>query len=110
MDLVGRFAGALRLAPRTTNELQDAIEGTTGHALADYDIAPLGVDGGMPETLVVHDCRDREIAHAEGEAIATAWPNARLLSTEGLGHQRILTDPAVVAAAVAHVVGGAPGA
>ena len=109
-DLVRRFAGTLRLAGRTTNDLRTAMEDATGRALADYDIAPLGVDGGMPETLVVHDRRDREVAFTEGEAIATAWPNARLLTTEGLGHQRILADPRVVAAAVAHLTGAEPAA
>jgi pimeloyl-ACP methyl ester carboxylesterase len=110
VDLVGRFADVLRLHERTTNDLRDAVEGFTGHRLADYDIAPLGVQGGMPDTLVVHDRHDREVDHAEGAAIAEAWPNARLVSTDGLGHQRILADPGVVAAAVAHLTGSSPGA
>ena len=105
VDLVARFAGALGLRDRTADVLRGALEEATGHRLADFDIAPLGVDGAMPDTLVVHDRRDRQVAHAEGEAIATAWPNARLVSTDGLGHERILADPAVVAAAVAHVTG-----
>jgi hypothetical protein len=32
-----------------------------------------------------------------GAAIAAAWPGAELVTTEGLGHRRILRDPAVVA-------------
>ena len=109
VDLVGRFASALRLGERTTSDLRTAIEQATGRALADYDIAPLGADGGMPDTLVVHDRRDRQVAHAEGAAIAATWPNARLVSTDGLGHQRILADAGVVAAAVEHLTGGAAG-
>lgn len=105
VDLVARFADALGLRERTADALRAALEDATGHRLADFDIAPLGVDGAMPDTLVVHDRRDRQVAHAEGEAIATAWPNARLVSTDGLGHERILADPTVVAAAVAHVTG-----
>jgi pimeloyl-ACP methyl ester carboxylesterase len=109
VDLVGRFAGALGLRERTTNELRGALEDATGHRLADFDIAPLGAGGGMPDTLVVHDRRDRQVAHTEGEAIATAWPNARLVSTDGLGHERILADPGVVAASVAHLTGSSSG-
>ena len=105
VDLVARFAAALGLREGTADVLRGALEDATGHRLADFDIAPLGVDGAMPDTLVVHDRRDRQVAHAEGEAIATAWPNARLVSTDGLGHERILADPTVVAAAVAHVTG-----
>lgn len=107
VDLVGRFAGALRLGERTTSDLRIAIERATGRSIEDYDLAPLGADGTMPDTLVVHDRRDRQVAHAEGEAIAASWPNARLLSTDGLGHQRILFDPAVVAAVVGHLDGAA---
>ncbi len=84
------------------------MEDATGRALQDYDLAPLGVDGRMPDTLVLHDEQDREVPHAEGAAVALAWPNARLVSTTGLGHQRILADPGVVAAAVAHLTSAAP--
>jgi pimeloyl-ACP methyl ester carboxylesterase len=107
-DLVRDFAGVLRLGGRTTSDLRGTMEDATGRALADFDIAPLGADGGMPETLVVHDRHDREVAFPEGEAIAAAWPNARLVATHGLGHQRILADPGVVAAAVAHLTGAVP--
>ncbi len=108
VDLVGRFAGALGLRGRTTNALRAALEEATGHRLADFDIAPLGAAGGMPDTLVVHDRRDRQVSHAEGAAIAAAWPNARLVSTDGLGHQRILAEPSVVAAAVTHISAAPP--
>jgi hypothetical protein len=32
-----------------------------------------------------------------------AWPGAELLSVAGLGHRRLLRDPEVVRAVVAHV-------
>jgi hypothetical protein len=35
--------------------------------------------------------------------IAAAWPGARFMKTQGLGHGRILRDPAVVEAAVAFI-------
>lgn len=50
--------------------------------------------------LVIHDRGDREVPWTDGEAIASAWPSARLLSTEGLGHRRILRDPGVIQEAV----------
>jgi hypothetical protein len=31
------------------------------------------------------------------EAIVSAWPEARLIKTEGLGHRRILKDQKVIA-------------
>lgn len=50
--------------------------------------------------LVIHDRRDREVPLADGEAIASAWPNATLLTTEGLGHRRILRDASVIEKAI----------
>jgi pimeloyl-ACP methyl ester carboxylesterase len=56
--------------------------------------------------LVIHDEGDRDVPHAEGAALAAVWPGARLLTTVGLGHRRILRDPATVDAAVDFAMGG----
>jgi len=53
--------------------------------------------------LIVHDRGDREIPWRDGAALATAWPGAELKLTDGLGHRRILSDPDVIAAALAFV-------
>ncbi len=50
--------------------------------------------------LAFHDVADREVPLAHGERLVAAWPGARLEATRGLGHRRIVNDPAVVAAAV----------
>jgi len=54
---------------------------------------------------VIHDLRDREVPWQEGEEYARYWGNARLLSTEGLGHTRILADRAIIAAALGFLAG-----
>ena len=54
--------------------------------------------------LVVHDRGDVHTPHAGAVAIAEAWPNAMLVSTEDLGHHRILRAPDVVAEAVDFLV------
>jgi pimeloyl-ACP methyl ester carboxylesterase len=46
--------------------------------------------------LVIHDREDREVPWDDGAAIAAAAPDARLQTTRGLGHRRILRDPEVV--------------
>lgn len=46
--------------------------------------------------LIVHDLRDRDVPWSEGERYARYWPGARLLTTQGLGHSRILDDPMVI--------------
>lgn len=49
-----------------------------------------------PPVLIVHDRDDRETFHRESVEIAAQWPDARLRTTTGLGHRRILREPAIV--------------
>lgn len=51
--------------------------------------------------LLVHDRGDPDVPYRQAQEIAAAWPGARLLATDGLGHRAILRDPAVVRSAVA---------
>jgi pimeloyl-ACP methyl ester carboxylesterase len=55
--------------------------------------------------LVVHDEQDRAVSIECGEQLAQAWPGASLKRTRGLGHNRILRDPAIVEAVVDYVRG-----
>lgn len=70
------------------------IEDVRAERLASSMRAPL---------LVVHDDEDREVPLACGEALAGAWPGAEILRTHGLGHQRILRDPAALRSVVRFV-------
>ena len=62
------------------------------------------------DALVIHDRRDRMVPFKQGARFARTWRGARLLATEGLGHNRILQDRGVVDAAVDFVRGGSGGA
>jgi hypothetical protein len=55
--------------------------------------------------LVVHDTDDREVPYADGPRLAEVF-GARLLTTNGLGHRRILFAREVVAAAVEFIEEG----
>ncbi|MBT2144746.1 MULTISPECIES: alpha/beta hydrolase [unclassified Rhodanobacter] len=59
---------------------------------------------GQP-ALIVHDLDDADVPWAEGERYAQYWPGARLYTTQGLGHRRVLDAPEVVEAALAFVRG-----
>jgi pimeloyl-ACP methyl ester carboxylesterase len=50
--------------------------------------------------LIVHDDDDHEVSVQHAETLAAEWPHAELLRTQGLGHRRVLRDPAVVEAVV----------
>ena len=56
---------------------------------------------GRPDVLVIDVTLDAD----EGAALARAWPGARLLSTMGLGHGRILENDAVVRATADFIAG-----
>ena len=105
-DFVGiteDFAQLLGFTERTRSRLQQDMEDFCGRPIRDFDLAPLGADGTMPPTLVVHDRRDKETTYRVGVDLAAAWPNATLVGTDGLGHQRILTDASTIALAVGHL-------
>jgi len=55
--------------------------------------------------LIVHDLDDREVPWGEGEYYARLWPGARLLTTTGLGHNRVLDDAAVIEQALRFAAG-----
>lgn len=45
--------------------------------------------------LVMHDRADRAVPFLHGVAVAAAWPGARFVPLEGLGHRRVLDAEAV---------------
>ena len=55
--------------------------------------------------LIVHDFDDREVPWGDGELYARQWHRARLLTTQGLGHHRVLDAPDVIEAVLAFVRG-----
>ena len=46
--------------------------------------------------LVIHDRHDRWVPYAEGKLVSDAWSGSRFLTTEDLGHYRLLFDPIVI--------------
>jgi pimeloyl-ACP methyl ester carboxylesterase len=46
--------------------------------------------------LVVHDVADRMVPVAHGHALASAWPRAIFQPVSGLGHGKLVRDPAVI--------------
>lgn len=55
--------------------------------------------------LIVHDLDDEDVPWGEGERYAQYWSGARLFTTQGLGHRRVLDAPEVIDAALAFLHG-----
>jgi pimeloyl-ACP methyl ester carboxylesterase len=45
--------------------------------------------------LLVQDREDPDVPYGQAEQVTRAWPEARLVTTAGLGHRAILRDAAV---------------
>lgn len=107
------FAAMLGFGDRIRTGLMRRLELRTGRPMAEFDAVgratavaraepPLD-EAQLPSLLVIHDREDKQIPFGMGKAIAAAWQGAELLSTNGLGHNRILRDPAVIRSAVAFI-------
>ncbi len=46
--------------------------------------------------LVIHDRDDKDISYSQGEDYANNLPDVEFVTTEGLGHRRILKDPEIM--------------
>jgi alpha-beta hydrolase superfamily lysophospholipase len=100
---VDEFCDALRLSEPVRAALRARLEARTGRRFEELELIRT-IRATRSPALVVHDHCDREVDFSNGEALAGAWPGARLHATSGLGHRRILRDPTAVADMVAFVV------
>jgi pimeloyl-ACP methyl ester carboxylesterase len=94
-DYTERFGDILGLDAATIQGMQMRIEERFARKWSDYSLEETARQLTTP-LLVVHDRDDRDTYWHEGAALAKAWTGARLLTTQGLGHRRILRDAAVI--------------
>lgn len=101
-----RFAEMLAIPPHVIDAMKRRFEKRFDLIWEELDLPRLAPSMRAP-LLVFHDTQDQEIPWSNGDAVARAWPGARLVTTQGLGHTRIVHDPEVVAEAVAFLNAGA---
>ncbi|MGH2668396.1 MAG: alpha/beta fold hydrolase, partial [bacterium] len=99
-----RFAHWHWMPERARKAMQAAIEERFGVRWADLEISRLAPRIDV-QALVIHDRGDAVMPWRKGAAFARAWPGARMLTTEGLGHGRILESDAALRAAADFIVG-----
>jgi len=108
-DLIGysrRFARWHWIPEPVRKHMQKAIEERYGVRWDELEV-PRIAPRMSAQALVIHDRDDRLMPWAHGATVARHWPGARLLSTDGLGHRRILADERVTNAAADFVAGRA---
>lgn len=92
-----RFADLIGLASHLRERLHRSLESRASVRLAALE-AHRNVREIDRPALIIHDLNDREVPWDEGERYARFWPAARMLTTMGLGHNRILGDTGVIGA------------
>jgi pimeloyl-ACP methyl ester carboxylesterase len=90
LEGLGRYMGLSRA--RVTGAMRRIERGVGAVGGRGTDQAALRV---RAPGLVLHDRADRHVPFAHGVAVAAAWPGARFVPLDGLGHRRALDAPSV---------------
>jgi len=98
------FAGVLGPGEALAARMQDAIERREGVPMEQFEPGWLGSRLTQP-TLVVHDRDDRTAPLGGAEGLAGAIAGARLVTSSGLGHRRVLAEASVLEEIVGHLRG-----
>jgi pimeloyl-ACP methyl ester carboxylesterase len=99
-----RFFRFARLGEHLREPFYDWLLRRTGVSVEQLQVHRRLPALGQP-ALIVHDLDDTDVPWGEGERYAQHWAGARLYTTEGLGHRRVLDAPEVIEAALAFVRG-----
>jgi pimeloyl-ACP methyl ester carboxylesterase len=94
-----RFAQAVGLSKRGTDAFIASVESHVGVPADEFDVRIIASDVALP-VLLVHDQNDRQVPVVESARAAHMLDTAELIVTRGLGHNRLLADPTVVAEVV----------
>ncbi|HVE70165.1 MAG TPA: alpha/beta hydrolase [Thermoanaerobaculia bacterium] len=104
-DYVMRFGDILNITEPVLEGMKRRIEHRFRRNWSEYSLAQMAPSMSTP-LLVIHDRDDDDTYWQDGATLTERWPGARMLSTQGLGHRRILRDPAVVESAMRFLIDG----
>ena len=94
-DILDDFVTKLELKPNISSKLREHFEKKYGQEMDSYSAYKSAMEIDIP-VLVIHDKNDPEVAVTAGINIYNHLKNGTLYLTEGLGHRKILGDPAVI--------------
>jgi pimeloyl-ACP methyl ester carboxylesterase len=97
------FRRLLGFGDRTQRHTDRLIEARTGYHPEELQTRLLADRPDLPRALVVQDLDDHSAGVGVARQLASGWPGATYLETRGLGHNRVLADPGVVASVVRFV-------
>lgn len=94
-DYTRQFGMMFGLSDGLVDGLRRRIEERFARTWNDYSLRETAPGMSTP-LLVVHDRHDDELDWGNAVELANLWPGAQLVTTEGLGHRRILRSEAVI--------------
>lgn len=103
VDQFRRLGGRFGLEP---DEIEEVIrrQREAGSTMEQMDLGVKARTRTEP-MLIIHSDDDEMTPIAGARALAEAWPKAKFIGAEGLGHNLTMRDPALVAATVRFAVG-----
>jgi pimeloyl-ACP methyl ester carboxylesterase len=104
-EFVDMFAGAMGLPAHLAEGVKQRVRSFLREDLGNVD-TPALAQRMTAAALVVHDSTDRTVPPEQGRTLAASWPGALFETVSGLGHNKILRDPAVIARACEFVAPG----
>lgn len=96
------FSQMLNVGPRSRTVMDGRVERIAGRPLSDF-VGDRQLAATQVPSLVIHAPDDREVSAEQARLYAAAGPHVEVYWANGLGHRRILSDPAVVERAVGFV-------
>jgi pimeloyl-ACP methyl ester carboxylesterase len=94
-DVFEGFGRFVNLGRRSYAAMARQVERISGRRLSEFTGSQLLANLPIP-ALVIHAPDDREVPAGDARALAAAGGHVRLSWADGLGHRRILSDPATV--------------
>lgn len=94
-DIIDDFVKNLKLKPEYGLRLKDHFENKFGGEMDDYSAYKAAQMVQIP-VLVIHDQNDEDVSVNSAYHIDKHLVHSELFITEGLGHRKILGDPAVI--------------
>ncbi len=91
-DMLGLLKGRLHWGDRTARLMLSSFEREFDLDMGDFNLIP-AVEAHrrlLPEVLFLHDVDDPETPVEGAHRLAAVWPGARVETSSGLGHHRIL--------------------
>jgi len=99
-----RFMQFVRLGRHLREHFLSWLELASGNSMQKFHIREHLRSLGLP-CLIVHDLDDLEVPWGDGELYARHWSSSRLLTTQGLGHHKVVEAPEVIDATIAFLHG-----